>query len=43
MNIPFLGAGICLVDQLMIFRKDRRCLHDLIGDTKVIRVEGSKP
>jgi uncharacterized RDD family membrane protein YckC len=35
-----LGSGVIaflgLVDVLMIFRKDRRCLHDLIADTIVV-------
>jgi len=35
--IPFFGALVSLVDILMIFGEDRRCLHDKIADTKVIR------
>lgn len=35
--IPVLGYGVSLVDCLMIFRADRRCLHDLIADTIVVR------
>jgi uncharacterized RDD family membrane protein YckC len=31
--IPFYG----LVDVLLIFREDRRCLHDLIAGTVVVR------
>lgn len=34
--IPFIGGLICLVGVLLIFRADRRCLHDLIADTKVV-------
>jgi uncharacterized RDD family membrane protein YckC len=34
--IPYLGALIVLVDALMIFGKDVRCLHDQIADTIVI-------
>jgi len=35
--IPCFGGIISLVDILMIFGEDRRCLHDKIADTKVIR------
>lgn len=34
--IPCLGALISLVDILMIFRQDRRCLHDQIAGTRVV-------
>ena len=35
--IPYAGFIMRLVDPLMIFREDRRCLHDLIADTKVVK------
>ncbi len=35
--IPFAGSIYSLVDVLFIFREDRRCLHDLIAGTKVVR------
>jgi uncharacterized RDD family membrane protein YckC/DNA-directed RNA polymerase subunit RPC12/RpoP len=35
--IPFLGGVISLVDILMIFRSNRRCLHDEIARTKVVK------
>jgi len=35
-GIPFIGIAFILVDLLFIFREDRRCLHDLIAETKVI-------
>lgn len=34
--IPFIGGIISLVDALMIFGAEKRCLHDLIADTIVI-------
>jgi hypothetical protein len=34
--IPFLGNFIALVDALAIFTSERRCLHDLVANTKVI-------
>jgi len=34
--IPFIGNIIALVDPLMIFGDERRCLHDHIAGTKVI-------
>ena len=36
--IPFVGGLVSLVDALLIFRDDRRCLHDEIADTIVVRV-----
>mgnify|MGYP003422793069 FL=1 len=35
--IPVIGMVYALVDCLMIFRADRRCLHDLIADTIVVK------
>jgi uncharacterized RDD family membrane protein YckC len=35
-SIPYLGLIFWLVDVLMIFRDDRRCLHDLMAGTKVV-------
>jgi uncharacterized RDD family membrane protein YckC len=35
--IPFLGVATSLLDPLLIFQKSRRCLHDLIADTVVVR------
>ena len=36
-GIPYVGTIIWIVDGLFIFRDDRRCLHDLIAETKVIK------
>jgi uncharacterized RDD family membrane protein YckC len=35
--IPAIMMVYALVDQLMIFRESRRCLHDVIADTVVVR------
>jgi len=36
--IPVVGPVLGLIDPLFIFREDRRCVHDLIAGTKVIKV-----
>jgi uncharacterized RDD family membrane protein YckC len=33
---PLLALGFVLADVLMIFREDRRCLHDVVADTIVV-------
>lgn len=35
--IPMLAQAWGLVDSLMIFRQSRRCLHDVIADTIVLK------
>ena len=35
-SVPFVGPLFSLVNVLFIFREDRRCIHDLICDTKVV-------
>lgn len=35
--IPYVGFAFGLIDILFIFRDDKRCLHDLIADTKVVQ------
>jgi uncharacterized RDD family membrane protein YckC len=37
--IPVVGQFLPLVDVLFIFRKDRRCMHDHIAGTQVLRVD----
>ena len=36
--LPTIGIGASLLDQVFVFRASRRCLHDDIADTKVIKV-----
>jgi uncharacterized RDD family membrane protein YckC len=36
--LPFIGTVVTLVDALMIFRDNRRCLHDDIADTIVLKI-----
>ena len=36
--IPYIGWVVSLVDPLLIFGNERRCLHDLIADTIVVDV-----
>lgn len=35
--LPFVGMFYALIDCLFIFRADRRCVHDLIADTIVVK------
>jgi uncharacterized RDD family membrane protein YckC len=35
--VPILGGVLALVDVLFIFRESRKCLHDDIADTVVVR------
>lgn len=37
--IPMVGWGFTLTDIFFIFRADRRCLHDLIAHTKVVKAK----
>lgn len=36
---PIVGIIIVTIDKLFIFREDRRCIHDMIANTKVILVK----
>lgn len=35
-QIPVVGGFVGLIDSLLIFRKDRNCLHDDIAKTRVV-------
>jgi uncharacterized RDD family membrane protein YckC len=35
--IPIAGQFLLMIEYLFIFRKDKRCVHDLIAQTKVIK------
>jgi uncharacterized RDD family membrane protein YckC len=35
--VPVVGSLFAFVDPLFIFRRDRRCVHDHIADTVVVR------
>jgi len=35
--IPVVGSFFVLIDTLLVFRADRRCVHDLIAGTKVVK------
>jgi uncharacterized RDD family membrane protein YckC len=36
-GVPYLGVIFSLIDCLYIFRDDRRCIHDHIAGTRVVR------
>jgi uncharacterized RDD family membrane protein YckC len=37
--VPYLGSVFQLLDVLWIFRQDRRCIHDHMAGTRVVRLE----
>lgn len=37
-DIPFIGGFMPLIDVLLIFRKSRKCLHDDLAGTIVVKV-----
>ncbi len=41
--IPVVGSFLSLVDALFIFGAERRCLHDQLAGTKVVRVTAAEP
>lgn len=38
-NVPFVGPVLAIVNVLLIFRGDRRCGHDLIAGTQVVKAK----
>jgi uncharacterized RDD family membrane protein YckC len=38
-NVPLIGPVLAIVNVLMIFRADRRCGHDLIAGTQVVKAK----
>jgi uncharacterized RDD family membrane protein YckC len=40
-NVPVAGILVSLVGVLLIFRRDRNCLHDDIAKTRVIKLVAS--
>ncbi|RVU86636.1 RDD family protein [Leucothrix sargassi] len=38
-QVPVIGQLLLLIDALMIFRKNRRTLHDMIAGTKVVELK----
>jgi uncharacterized RDD family membrane protein YckC len=36
--VPFVGGFVGLIDALLIFRSNRKCLHDDLAGTKVIKL-----
>ncbi len=39
--VPLIGKVFNVIDMLLIFGKERRCLHDLTADTRVIKVQNN--
>jgi len=37
-QIPIVGGIFAVLDSLFIFQKNKRCIHDLIAGTKVVKV-----
>lgn len=36
---PLVGPLLVIIDSLFIFRSDKRCIHDLVAGTKVIKAD----
>jgi len=36
--LPLVGKASRLIDTIFIFRENRRCLHDLIAGTRVVKI-----
>ena len=37
-QIPVVGQWLSIINVLFIFGKEKRCLHDYVGETRVIKV-----
>ena len=37
--IPVIGGVLSLVDVVLVFKADRRCLHDMVAGTKVVKFQ----
>ncbi|RYD19273.1 MAG: RDD family protein [Verrucomicrobiaceae bacterium] len=35
--VPVVGSVLSLVDVLLVFKSDRRCLHDMVAGTQVVK------
>jgi uncharacterized RDD family membrane protein YckC len=40
--LPTIGSVFTIVNYCFIYRADRRCLHDLLADTRVVKVNPKK-
>lgn len=38
-NLPMIGQFLVIIDALFIFGKNKRCIHDLIAGSKVIKAK----
>lgn len=34
--VPIIGGVLAVIDYLLVFRRDRRCLHDMLAGTRVV-------
>jgi uncharacterized RDD family membrane protein YckC len=41
-HVPRIGLVLALLDPFFIFGKNRRCLHDLVAGTKVVKLRPSR-
>jgi uncharacterized RDD family membrane protein YckC len=41
--LPIIGSYVNLLDLVFIFRRDKRCIHDLVAGTKVVAVREDPP
>ena len=40
-QIPLVGGVLVTIDYLFVFRRDKRCIHDLIATTRVVKADAS--